>query len=40
MKIAADYFEKGLGKSLALVGALVLGHRIPSFIKRNNEYTS
>jgi len=30
MKIAADYFEKGLGKSLGfLVGALVLGTALP-----------
>ncbi|MFT7452415.1 MAG: MFS family permease, partial [Patescibacteria group bacterium] len=30
MKIAADYFEKGLGKSLGyLVGALVLGTAFP-----------
>ena len=34
MKIAADYFEKGLGKSLGyLVGALVLGTALPHFIK-------
>ncbi len=34
MKIAADYFEKGLGKSLGfLVGALVLGTSLPHFIK-------
>ncbi len=34
MKIAADYFEKGLGKSLGfLVGALVLGTSFPHFIK-------
>lgn len=34
MKIAADYFEKGLGKSLGfLVGALVLGTAFPHFIK-------
>ncbi|QDH78287.1 MFS transporter [Echinicola soli] len=33
MKIAADYFEKGLGKSLGfLVGALVLGTAFPHFI--------
>ncbi|MFN0204586.1 MAG: MFS transporter [Bacteroidia bacterium] len=35
MKIAADYFDKGLGKSLGfLVGALVLGTAFPHFIKR------
>jgi MFS family permease len=34
MKIAADYFEKGLGKSLGfLVGALVLGTALPHLIK-------
>ena len=34
MKIAADYFEKGLGKSLGfLVGALVLGTAFPHFLK-------
>jgi len=34
MKIAADYFEKGLGKSLGfLVGALVLGTSLPHLIK-------
>jgi MFS family permease len=34
MKIAADYFNKGLGKSLAwLVGALVLGTAFPHFLK-------
>lgn len=33
MKIAADYFEKGLGKSLSfLVGALVLGTAFPHLI--------
>jgi MFS family permease len=33
MKIAADHFEKGLGKSLGwLVGALVLGTSFPHFI--------
>lgn len=34
MKIASDYFEKGLGKSLGfLVGALVLGSALPYLIK-------
>ncbi|WP_396591715.1 nitrate/nitrite transporter [Allomuricauda sp. R78024] len=34
MKIAADYFNKGLGKSLGyLVGALVLGTALPHFLK-------
>lgn len=34
MKIAADHFEKGLGKSLSfLVGALVLGKAFPHFLK-------
>lgn len=34
MKIAADHFQKGLGKSLGfLVGALVLGTAFPHFIK-------
>lgn len=34
MKIAADYYEKGLGKSLGfLVGALVLGTAFPHFLK-------
>ena len=34
MKIAADYFDKGLGKSLGyLVGALVLGTALPHFLK-------
>jgi MFS family permease len=33
MKIAADYFNKGLGKSLGyLVGALVLGTAFPHFV--------
>lgn len=33
MKIAADYFDKGLGKSLGyLVGALVLGTAFPHFV--------
>lgn len=34
MKIAADYFNKGLGKSLGfLVGALVLGTALPHLLK-------
>ncbi len=34
MKIAADYFEKGLGKALGfLVGALVIGTALPHLIK-------
>lgn len=34
MKIAADYFDKGLGKSLGfLVGALVLGTAFPHFLQ-------
>jgi len=34
MKIAADYYQKGLGKSLGyLVGALVIGTALPHFIK-------
>ena len=34
MKIAADYFDKGLGKSLGyLVGALVLGTALPHLLK-------
>ena len=34
MKISADYFEKGLGKSLGfLVGALVLGTAFPHILK-------
>ena len=34
MKIAADYFDKGLGKSLGyLVGALVVGTALPHFLK-------
>ncbi len=34
MKIAADYYEKGLGKSLGfLVGATVLGKSFPHFLK-------
>ncbi len=38
MKIAADYFEKGLGKSLGfLVGALVLGTAFPHFLKGSSN---
>ncbi|MCB7480780.1 MFS transporter [Christiangramia sediminis] len=41
MKIAADYFEKGLGRSLGyLVGALVLGTAFPHLLKEvsgNND---
>ncbi len=34
MKIATDYYEKGLGKSLGfLVGALVIGTAFPHFLK-------
>lgn len=34
MKIAADYFDKGLGKSLSfLIGALVLGTAFPHLLK-------
>jgi MFS family permease len=34
MKIATDYYDKGLGKSLGfLVGALVLGTAFPHFLK-------
>lgn len=34
MKIASDYFDKGLGRSLGyLVGALVLGTAFPHFLK-------
>ncbi len=38
MKIASDYFDKGLGKSLGLlVGALVLGTALPHLIKGSFE---
>jgi MFS family permease len=41
MKIAADYFDKGLGKSLGfLVGALVLGTAFPHLLKGLTEYFS
>lgn len=37
MKIASDYFDKGLGKSLGfLVGALVLGTSFPHLLKATN----
>jgi hypothetical protein len=40
MKIAADYFEKGLGRSLSfLVGALVLGTALPHVLKGSFEPT-
>ncbi len=38
MKIAADYFQKGLGNSLGfLVGALVLGTALPHLIKNSTS---
>ena len=38
MKIAADYYEKGLGKSLGfLVGALVLGTAFPHLLKEMTD---
>lgn len=41
MKIAADYFEAGLGRSLSfLVGALVLGTAFPHFLKTFMEEIS
>lgn len=41
MKIAADYYEKGLGKALGyLVGALVLGTAFPHFLNWINWSTS
>lgn len=41
MKIAADYFKKGLGKSLGfLVGALVLGTAFPHLLKNLTETIS
>ncbi len=41
MKIAADYFEKGLGKSLSfLVGALVLGTALPHLLKSSNLFSN
>jgi MFS family permease len=39
MKIAADHFDKGLGKSLGyLVGALVIGTAFPHFLKGIGGY--
>lgn len=39
MKIAADYFDKGLGKSLGyLVGALVIGTAFPHFLREMTYY--
>ena len=39
MKIASDYYEKGLGKSLGfLVGALVLGTGFPHLLKGFNHF--
>lgn len=41
MKIAADYFDKGLGKSLGyLVGALVLGTALPHLLKGFTSFFS
>ena len=41
MKIAADYYEKGLGKSLSLlVGALVLGTALPHIINSIPSFSS
>ena len=41
MKIAADYFDKGLGKSLGfLVGALVIGTAFPHLLKSMGAYFS
>jgi MFS family permease len=41
MKIAADYYEKGLGKSLGfLVGALVIGTAFPHLAKKLTENIS
>ncbi|QTD38203.1 MFS transporter [Polaribacter batillariae] len=38
MKIATDYYEKGLGKSLSfLVGALVLGTALPHLLKATSS---
>ncbi|MBU0941828.1 MAG: MFS transporter [Bacteroidetes bacterium] len=41
MKIAADYFNKGLGKSLGyLVGALVIGTAFPHLLKSFSDWLS
>ena len=41
MKIAADYFQKGLGKSLGyLVGALVLGTAFPHLLSQITSFIS
>lgn len=41
MKIAADYYEKGLGKALGfLVGALVIGTALPHLLKEITETLS
>ena len=41
MKIAADYYDKGLGKSLGfLVGALVVGTAVPHFLKGLGDLVS
>ncbi|MFD1314047.1 MFS transporter [Namhaeicola litoreus] len=41
MKIAADYFEKGLGKSLGfIVGALVIGTSFPHLLKNLSNLLS
>ena len=41
MKIAADYYEKGLGKSLSfLVGALVLGTALPHLLKSSSLFSN
>ncbi|NNJ89608.1 MAG: MFS transporter [Eudoraea sp.] len=41
MKISADYFEKGLGKSLSfLVGALVLGTALPHLLKSSTFFSN
>nr|WP_194768399.1 MFS transporter [Tamlana sp. I1] len=41
MKIAADYYQKGLGKSLGfLVGALVLGTAFPHLLKGFSQFIS
>lgn len=41
MKIAADYYKKGLGKSLSfLVGALVLGTALPHLLKSSSLFSN